>query len=437
MPVDPACDSSCGRSLPRPHVAVRASVIVITPLALLCCIWLWALVQVGGVSRGPRAVTFGGDFALNMSSAVVLKNGGNPYDGRVLLRAEQSYMDRQGIRVSLGRAQAPLTWGGYPPLYFWLLEPLTGLPFQAVALAWIALSIAMMVGGFVAVLRFLDWRSFTVPAVLFVLMPETTLEAYYGNPTGLVVGIIFIASLLQKRYPLAAGLLLSLTFLKPQLAAPTLLLICLFHTARPRRVFSGVVAGLLVLIGATLVTVGQEGLLRWAHGLSSVSGMIAAQPNIAPLIGLYAGWTSQPLRTAIQGGAAVLALGLTMREWRRRTNAGPVPFLSVAWLWALWFLVLPYAHYGDAILLAPALLSLLGRNGENLRAPASALMLYLMFFSVFLFSAKIHDAQLLALPLVVLAGVLYGKRHKIGDGIAARKRGPIGGACTLPTNPTT
>lgn len=402
--------SSVGVARENPRLAVsgaRRARLAIVPLAVLCLLWAWLLIQLGGLSQGPRAVSFGGDFALNMSSATLLKAGGNPYDGAALLRAERSYMNASHIHVKLGRAQAPLTWGGYPPLFFWLLEPLTAFPFGPVAVAWIGFLAVTLLAGFIALLRYTGWTSIAPATLLFALMPQTTLEEYYANPTAFVAGDIFFVLFLQRRFPLAAGLLFSLAFLKPQLAVPTGIVITAFVVGDRRRFLSGLSAGLLVLLGASLVTVGPRVLLHWVTGMYSVSSMVAQQPNMAPWIGLYAAWAAPPVRMGIElllGAGTIVA---TAVAWRRLRQQTPVNFAQIGWLWALWFLILPYAHFADEVLLAPAILALLGINGARLRNPWAALTLYLLFFSVLLFSFRVHGALLLSLPLTAILVILY------------------------------
>lgn len=386
--------------------------LTVLPLAVLCLLWLWLVVQLGGITQGPRAVTFGGDFALNMSSSALLKSGGDPYDGSQLLRAEQAYMDRNRIPVKLGAKQVALTWGGYPPLFFWLLEPYTGFPFGAVAFVWICILTVAMIGGFVALLRYLGWHAVIPTTLLFASMPQTTLQAYYANPAGLVIGIILLVLFVQKRAPMTAGLVFSLAFLKPQLAVPALIVGTLFLIGNPRRFIAGLGIGLGGLLLASIAAVGLSTLENWVHGMFSVSAMVASQPNMVPLVGLYSSWTDSVTRTGIELAMASLAAGLTLFAWRQRDQR-PVPFANVAWLWVLWFLVLPYAHFPDEILLAPAVLAFVGRDGAGLHRPAAVAVLYMMFFSVLLFSVRFHGAQLLSLPLVALLILLYIQRGSL------------------------
>lgn len=392
------------------------------PLVILMLLWAWALVTVGDVRQGPRARNFGGDFALNMSSAYVLRHGENPYDGAVLLRGEQAFLVRQGISPNLGRSAGALTWGGYPPLYFWLLGPLTDLPFRTVGIVWIVGLYALMAGGFLAVLAYAGWSRRLVPCLLFLAMPQTMLQAYYGNPAGLVVPVVLGALFLQSRYPLAGGLLLSLAWLKPQLALPALVMITIFHTHDRVRFLLGLALGTFSLLAASLLTMGGHEMILWVRGLLTVSSITGEQPNMAPLVGLYAGWAPPAIRTGLEATGLAVAAVLTL-GWRWKLRGVNRPsLLAVGWLWVVWFLALPYAHFPDEILLSLPIIALLGRDGENAGRPVSVAVLYLMFFSAFLFSAKPHDVQLLSLPLLVLAAMLWmAARHEV----AAYVRTPL------------
>jgi Glycosyltransferase family 87 len=385
----------------------RTLLLIVGPLGILIVLWVYLLFTVGGVTDGPRARTFGGDFALNMASASVLQHGGNPYDGRGLLSAERSLMEHQGIHTDLGSSSLVLTWGGYPPLYFWLLRPLLALPFRVVAVAWILGLYVCMGIGFLAALKYAGWKHRVIPCLLFLGMPQAALAAYYANPTPLVFAVMMLALLLQRTRPFASGLLFSLTCLKPQLAIVGFVLLVGFHVTDRRWFTLGVGVGATVLLAVSAATCGLQSLTWWLHGLNSVSSMIGRQPNIAPLIGLYAGWAPTSVRVGLEMSVLAIACVLTFGWWRRMQNTPEVTLISVAWLWVVWFLALPYAHFPDEILLCLPVLALLGPDARNSHRWAPALVPYLMYFSALLFSAKFHDAQLLSLPLIALAAVLF------------------------------
>jgi hypothetical protein len=380
---------------------------VVAPLVLCVVIWVWLVLTLGQVTYGPRANYFGGDFALNYSSAEALSHGRNPYDGRVLLQTERTFLGRQGVPVEAGASVLPLTWGGYPPLFFWLLNPLTRVPFRTVALTWTVALIALLEIAFLSLLNFLGWRRRVVPALIFLCMPQTTLLAYYGNISAFVFTVIVVSLALQRRHPLAAGLVLSLAWLKPQLALPSFLLIALFHTAARRQFVLGMLGGATSLAVLMLVATGPQTVGFWIRGLSSVSSVAGQQPNMAPLVGLYAGWAPPVIRSALQIALVALTLGLTLQSWRKLRNVGNVPIQAVAWLWVVWFLAIPYAHFADEVIMVIPLLLLLGRDGQNVHRLVPAAALYVSFFSVLLFSAKPFHIQLLSLPLLGLAVVFH------------------------------
>ncbi|GAC1638179.1 MAG: hypothetical protein NVS4B2_27190 [Chloroflexota bacterium] len=370
-------------------------------------VWIRIFLLVAHLKGGPQADPFGVDFAHNMSSAYVMDHGGNPYDSKVLIPGEHAYFRTHRVVDRPGTARPAYVWGGYPPLYFWALRPLTTFSFPVIATAWIFATFAMMAAGFLLCLSYFGWTRRLVPALLFMAMPQTTFQAYYANPAGMVFGLVLVALTVHKRWPLGAGLLLSLTWLKPQLGLPSFLLIALFYPPGRVRVVIGFILGTLVLVGLTLVGPGVSSLLAWLHGIQSVSGLAGEQPNMIPLVGLYAGWASPALHSVVEYLALAVAVCLTGWWWRRLRHLPDVPFHLVAWLWPVWLLALPYAHFPDEILLAPAILAVLGPNGRDLGKLTPALCLYLLYGSTLLYNLEVQHIQFLWLPLLGITIALY------------------------------
>jgi hypothetical protein len=377
------------------------------PLVAAVVIFAWTMWTFGRVSDGPRAKNFGGDFALNMTSAVMMKHGANPYDRPALLRAETSYLNGQGIPTHLDSSALRITWVGYPPLYFRLLEPLTTYPFRQVAIGWILCMYTCMALGFLAALRFAGWTKRLLPCMLLLALPQAVLHAYYANVAAFLFAVTMWAVLLQKRFPFQAGMLLSLTLVKPQLAMFGLAVVILVHARNPRTVLVGWLTGAAALAALELLIAGPHSTEQWVAGLASVSSISGEQPNMAPLMGLYAGWAPAGLRTALEVAVLATAFGLTVAWKRRLRGVEEVPLRAVAWLWGVWFLALPYAHFPDEIFLVLPLLALLGRDARNLTRAAALSAMYVMVFSVLLYSAAPHHVQLLSLPLLVLTAVSY------------------------------
>lgn len=128
---------------------------------------------------------------------------------------------------------------GNPPLFYWALEPLTALPFQRIAWAWIVAMYAYSAAGFVFALRFLGWSTWFIPAIVFLLLPETVTGALYGNVHGPVFAALSLSLLLMRRHPAIAGAVAALGWLKPQIVLPLVFVIIVFHCPHRKRMLVG------------------------------------------------------------------------------------------------------------------------------------------------------------------------------------------------------
>jgi hypothetical protein len=156
-----------------------------------------------------------------------------------------------------------------------------------------------------------------------------------------------------------------------------------------------------------MFAVGLNELVLWVRGLASYSHDVSVQREMPSLTGLYVAWAPYAVRTVL--GALLLAGALAATVWQaaRLRWRGPVPLSAVAWLWFAWFLVMPYIHFQDEILLAAPLLAVLGRGGRNLRFRAPALALCAMILTPVFVVWSPFRADLLAVPLLVAAVCVY------------------------------
>jgi Glycosyltransferase family 87 len=373
---------------------------VVGPLLLLQ-LFLW--VGFFGVTRyfqdGPSGTAMGTDFAVFVGASNAMKHGQNPYDSAVLFRSESSLLARQHLRMTGDRFNVR---AGNPPLFYWALEPLTGLPFQRVAVAWILAMYLSSGAGFLLALRYLRWTNWLLPTVVFLLMPEVVTGATFGNVHGPVLVVIALCLVLMERHAGLAGAVGALGWLKPQIAFPLLLVIFLFHSVDRRRAAAGFLGATVALSGAMVAATGLHSFAEWIAGLDSWSNGIGKEPNVVSLSGLYSGWLPRSLQIVVAIGLVVLACGATTVAWKRVHSRTVVPVIAVGWLWVLWFLVSPFAHYTDVIVLAVPVLALLGRNGEHVARPLGIATLYLAFFSL-----VVLWTPLVSLPVIVL-GILLG-----------------------------
>lgn len=373
------------------------------PLGILLALWVSVFLTSGSVRAGPNGNGLGGDFAIFLSGSQVLRDGGNPYDPVVLFHAERRLLTRQGIAAP--EAQSFIRVGN-PPLLFWLIQPMTRIPFAVAALVWMGCMAILCILGMLALLRTLDWKRRVLPLAVFIAMPQTVLAVYYGNVDAVVFAGVAFALALRKRIPLAAGALVSLTLLKPQVGLPIVGLIVLFSGTRRLRLSAGFLAGVCGLACLSVLATGPHEFLLWARALIGYSQQIGVQPDIASLAGLYVYSIGSGPRAILDSATLIVASALTAWWWFRLRGRNEFSLGITGWLWILWFLATPFAHFHDEILLTAPLLALAGRDGKGLSEWRPLAMLYLLISSLLLFpTARLHtDLQSLALlPILALA----------------------------------
>ncbi len=366
------------------------------PFVLLFLLWLWVFAMATQVRIGPTGTDFGSDSGMLIAGATVLQHGGNLYDQRLLVLADDHLLARAGLP---SRGTDPIVRFGYPPLFAWLLQPFVGMPFQVFAWAWSLFLLTAAATGFVALLSWFGWRRRVLPTLVFLGMPFVIFGPYYGNPVPLVFGALAGALWLQRRHPVLAGLLLSAAWLKPQVGLPAVLLILLFHTENPRLALRGVVAGTAAFAALTFVLTGRF-MDDWVVGLAGYSSSIRVQNDLASLAGLYYRVAGSDERLLLGAVSLAAVAALTIIVWIR-TDQGRSAGITFAWLWAAWMLAVPYNHFDDEILLAIPILIACGRDGRRALdfAPASVLYLYLLGVGIW----KIPATDFSPLPLALLA----------------------------------
>jgi hypothetical protein len=348
-----------------------------------------------------------GDFAILMGGATVLRHGGNPYDRTAVYRSETAMLRREHVAIPKPDSFIRV---GNPPLLFWALEPLTTWPFVRAAWAWLSLMFVLLSAGLWRLLSYLGWRRRAAPLALFLAMPQTVLAAYYGNVDGIVFAAVAFGVALMRRSPFIGGMMLSVALLKPQIGLPVATLAIVFLAAQRRRALAGFAAACGLALLLTIATTGWRSVLWWVDALTGYSRQISVQPDIASLSGLYVYWSSDRLRIALELLSIAVAVAATVVWWLRRDGAGPVAPAEIAWLWVVWFLATPFAHFHDEVILAIPILAILGADARAATRRLPAIALYMMLLSVLLFpTSRLHtDLQSLALLPVAACAFWIG-----------------------------
>jgi hypothetical protein len=305
------------------------------PAAVLVLTGGLALRNVVGVVHFALKRAFEGDFAVYYIFARVgIDHGwGSLYD--------YAAMRQEWLALGSAFLYPPL----YPPPLAWFVAPFAALPFAAGYALWnVLLGASLLVTWWLTVpessrLVRLGHLAFAIalPAVAFGLL--------LGQVVIVVAAAVSICWwMLRRNRPFAAGLVLSLIALKPQLAlmVPLALLV-----AGQSRAFLGWAAGSLAMLGAALATIGVGGLQAYAvllAGSAHYRGAMMVYPELT-LPGLLG-----------SGGAAALAQALVVivtvaLVWRRRASGLEFPF--AAGLCAS-MLIATFLHAQDVAVLLPA-----------------------------------------------------------------------------------
>lgn len=315
---------------------------------------------------------------------------------------------RQGVPVNEPEWNSHI---GSPPIFVWMLQPLAQLPFRAVAWVWIgAMWLIAAIGMFVAT-RALSWSRAAFPVLLFSVMPQVFLGAFYGEIFSLGLLSAGLALLLARRHPFIAGLFLALQWFK-LLGLVFVPIIIFFHCRSYWRAVFGFFAGTAGLFALSLFTMGSRGLREWAASLLYYSGNAGIHPHLATLIGLYVRWAPNTTSRLLMYSLVAIASVISVITFVRTRHQLPVAVERVAWLWVLWFLVLPFGHFYDEILLTIPVLALFTRHGRPAMTAGGMSALYLLFLSILIYNQTPGGVFLLSGPLIVVFGIAAWRAYR-------------------------
>jgi len=368
-----------------------------------------------------HAPATGQDLRTFYAAAVVLRHGGDPYDPRQLARWEERLYRPTTAAGRTALAENPYVQG--PPLAIALL-PLVGQPVGLIYRGW-AIILALAAAVALALSARL-WpmgasggasgsRSLRYAGLLLV-SPITFVGVFLGQPDAILL-LAFVGALtLYRRYPLAAGALVALGLVKPQIMAGPLLLVAAlaWREGRIFRYMAGLLLGCGVLLGASAAIAGPAIVLEWARGLAGFGATtVYAQVDVSSLSTLYVGWAPHALAVicvvAGLGAWAALSVGLWTTA---RCAEGRRWWLMTAL--TLWLLVTPYAHPHDDALLLPAAWYLLGhgpyKGATRLLALLTLLAWWLLPMTSVLGLRPPIVRGLGIVPILLLAALLMTRR---------------------------
>ena len=258
------------------------------------------------------------------------------WSGLYDLQLQQEQLQAIGSQITVAELARYIS----PPPLAWLVVPFTVLPFQWAYLLW---SVVLVVA--LALTWLLASPGGGRSRVLYLVAAIGWLPVIYGLQLGqpgmlIALGVAACYALLQRDHEVAAGAVLGVMVLKPQLAilVPAALLV----TGR-WRAFAAATLVLAILVALSALALGGGGVAAYEQRLSFASTVPVNQAQtLAPWIGNLA------VTRAIQVLIAVWALALAYRLRAR----GPGLVIAVALVGGL--AAGPYVHYDDLTMLGLA-----------------------------------------------------------------------------------
>ena len=288
-----------------------------------------------------------------------------------------------------------------PPPYAWLGTAFLAFPFGVAILLWTALTVAAACSAWwIAAPGSRLARA--AHLALFVGLFPTAFGLLVGQPVALVAAVVAGSWwLAEHRRPVAAGLVLSLVAIKPQLAL--LVPLCLLASGR-WRVFAAWLAASAVIGAVALAMLGGEGLQRYRDVLALASQWEPTRRYaIAGPLGLG------PQVYAVELFVVAVA---AFAAWRHRD--GPVGYAFVTGLVAS-LLFTPYVGFQDFAMLVVAAWLLV-------RAGATAFQVGLMVAGYALLELAL---VVLAVPILLAEATLLLSLAYGGARSAGTARGPL------------
>jgi hypothetical protein len=249
----------------------------------------------------------------------------------------------------------------YFPLVPLLFSPLANLTPAYALLAWQILSTAALAVSCFAIDRLRDASGHRSFWLAFIFLP--VVHCLFIGQSAIFLGLLplSLGFLLWRRHkPLAAGLVWSLAFLKPQfLLVPAFIgVVSLFR--KEVKTLAGLVIGVLLLCAAAVLIFGVDGLKLWAQAMPVVETVYSSAKNgvvlqvvasVPRMIILSAPHESlATVKACIAVASAVLALAALVAGFRlARQCADQTDFKNATLLLALSLvpLLAPYLFFYD------------------------------------------------------------------------------------------
>lgn len=292
----------------------------------------------------------------------------------------------------------------YPAHVVLLLAPIANLPWGTACTLFLATSLALLVLGVCTYLRAFHPTLPRTQSAIITLFAVINWPVIWGarfqQPTLLTAALIFIACVcLRRNWPIAAGIVLAIATVKPQVAGPIiawLMLWSLLHRGW-RFIASLTITLSLLLLETERIVPGWFG--EWRASLHGYRQVTDTDLPLQNFLGQWAGL----ILTLLLVAAGVLAL------WRsRKTDTASTNWsVSVSLVLALTVVLIPthFAMAYNQILLFPACVTLIVASSADAYSQFARQIALALLGVMF------------ALPVVSVAIETFWKPYPVVDGL--------------------
>jgi hypothetical protein len=389
------------------------------PLLMVWSFMALTSLTIYGVLLWPALPRIGADFKAFYTASQLIAAGGNPYNLNEL-RAMQNVVLNAGLSPG-SPSFYPLDPVANPPLFYWLLRPLTLLPPSSAFVVWTLLALLMTVVAVGLATRRLGRVApgyLLLGPLWLIALPQSMVNLIMGQPDALfLLGLVGALLCLERERPAWAGLILGIGWVKPHVLLP--IACALLLVERSWRGVGGLVLGSALGAAASMMWCGPASV-AWLHYLMVDRGtglLFSAQPTLPSLLSSALGPLANPLGLA----AFALVVGLLAANhstfsdlW---TRAGVIV--------CAWLVLAPYLHLNDDLLIAVPLLLLL----ITPRMPARGLLLGLAVVGLYSLPPSnlwLGTAPALdVLPLGLFGALLWWTARQDSAPVWARATPPI------------
>jgi hypothetical protein len=328
--------------------------------------------QVGEARNLAGGYAFGNDFyPVWLTSREWLRERRDPYSVEMTREIQQGLFGRP---LDAQIPTDPLTdyrtfaYPAFTDLLFW---PTAEFPFEAVRVGVAGVLGGLTLASVLLWLQAFGWRpgwKWLAVVLLLTLCSYQALEGLFAGQLGLLVAFLLAASVvaLQRNQFLLAGILMSLTTIKPQVTALAIfyLLLWSLHAWRARgRFVIGLFSTMILLVGASLALL-PHWIQSWRHTILAyrhyTTPPLVTEVLTSPLGPRLAG----PATFVLTAASIIIAVLLA---WRSRAAAAAsfAFWLTLSLLLSITTItILPGQAVYDHLILLPGILLLVRYRGD-------------------------------------------------------------------------